>query len=173
MVSFLECLKQFGIKNQDDIYDLSQNPTRKDLIKAFRSISAKLREGKYKTPCERILVISLFACHGILKSGLQNVVFNEYDKDTGFYVIQPIENMLRDWSKMYLNSYIISIFACCRQIYDKQNVHTGCVPSRGIELEEVQDSSDDDNDSMLDQSSEDAEFIETRAGYTSFLRANP
>ena len=45
------------------------NPSRKEVEQGFAQISAKLRDGKKKTPMKRYLVIFLFAGHGLQKDG--------------------------------------------------------------------------------------------------------
>ena len=69
-------------------------------------------------PPENYLLFFLFACHGILKDGQQNIVINEYDPEKEFYKLYGAEYKVRYWAENFPNSYIISIFACCRQLWD-------------------------------------------------------
>ena len=92
----------------------------------FNKIRAKLKAGKEKQPRVNYLVVCLFACHGILKDGMQYVVFNEFDKKAQFYKMMKVEFLLCDFAHKYPNSYIIGIFACCRQLYNHKKM-TGCI----------------------------------------------
>ena len=83
-------------------------------MEVFNKIRAKLKAGKEKQPRTNYLVVCLFACHGILKDGLQYVVFNEFDKRAQFYKMMKVEFLLTDFASKFPNSYIIGIFACCR-----------------------------------------------------------
>ena len=67
-------------------------------------------------------MILLFAGHGLLKDGQQVLVMNEYDESTRFYKLFKAENKLRTWALIFPNAYLISIFACCRQIYEKEKM---------------------------------------------------
>ena len=59
-----------------------RDPSSKEVSDAFASISKQLREGKKKMPTENYLLVFLFAGHGILKDGMQCVLYNEYDPET-------------------------------------------------------------------------------------------
>ena len=50
---------------------------------------------------------------------MQCLLYNEYDPRNKFYKILMAEAKLRGWAEIYPNSYIIGIFACCRQLYDQ------------------------------------------------------
>ena len=80
----------------------------------MKDISLKLRKGKNSTPPETYLLFLLFACHGVLRDGVQWIVCNEYDKKDKFYGMCNIEIKLRNWAEIYPNAYIVGIFACCR-----------------------------------------------------------
>ena len=73
-----------------------------------------LNDGRDADPVESILVVCIFGCHGILKDGVQNVVFNEFDKRSQYYKTLNIENNLRLMAETNPSAYIVSIFACCR-----------------------------------------------------------
>ena len=64
------------------------------------------------------LVILLFACHGFLKDGTQNILLNNYDPKTKFYQMYKAEEKIRSWAQSFPNAYIIGIFACCRQLWN-------------------------------------------------------
>ena len=86
--------------------------------KVMDSLSKGLREAKKKNPPERHLIVFLFAGHGILRDGLQHLVYNEFNKREGFYQLFNAEGKIRYWSEIYPHAYFISLFACCRQIHD-------------------------------------------------------
>ena len=114
---------------EHDIYDLSDNPDLKTVSKTMDQLSLKIRNGKKARPVENYLVVLLFAGHGILKDGVQHVLLNQYDAKTQFYKLLAVEKKLRGWSEFYHNSYLISIFACCRQNYDPITM-TGCIEKK-------------------------------------------
>ena len=66
---FLDCLRKFGFDNEDDIYDLSDNATRKQINEKLTSIRNKLKDGKNASPMVNYHVVCFFSCHGILKDG--------------------------------------------------------------------------------------------------------
>ena len=47
---------------------------------------------------------------------------NEYDESTRFYKLFKAEAKLRAWASIFPNAYLITIFACCRQIYQKDEM---------------------------------------------------
>ena len=67
---FRICMEKFGATNPADIYDLSNNPSSKKTITAMTEIRKELNAGLEKQPQEKILVVCMFACHGILKDGV-------------------------------------------------------------------------------------------------------
>ena len=40
------CLEKYNIKSDDQVYDLSNNPTEKEVLKALSDIRKKLQAGK-------------------------------------------------------------------------------------------------------------------------------
>ena len=86
-----------------------------------------LKAGKKKKPLEKYLLIFLFAGHGLMVDGLQNLVYNEFDPNSKFYKLLRAEAKLRAYAEIYPNSYIISIFACCRQNYDPSWMKGQCI----------------------------------------------
>ena len=75
---------------------------------------------------EKVLVVYIFASHGIQENGSQGVVVNEFDEKTGFYKIWKAEAMIRVLARLFPNSYHLGFFACCREVHDPFR-HTGCV----------------------------------------------
>ena len=71
---------------------------------------------------ENFLIIFLFAGHGLLKDGQQVLVLNEYDQKTSFYKLYMAEKKLRTLARVFTNSYLIGIFACCRQLYNQNDM---------------------------------------------------
>ena len=97
------------------MFDLSGNPTLKDVTTAFKKIYAKLKAGYNAPKRVNYLVIVFIAGHGVLKDGGQIILLNEFDKFKGYYKDHKTENQLRWLAKNFPNSYIVGIFACCRQ----------------------------------------------------------
>ena len=133
----MSCLSKFGIKSKDDVYDLSNNPSSQLVQDKLRLIGRRLKKGREAKPRENILVVCMFSCHGTLMDGCQSVIFGDFDETPDlfngvkyiprdYYKIIKIEHILRTWSERYLNSYIVGIFACCRQLYNRESM-TGCV----------------------------------------------
>ena len=75
---------------------------------------------------EKVLVVYIFASHGIQENGSQGVVINEFDKSSGYYKIWKAEAMIRVLARLFPNSYHLGFFACCREVHDPFR-HTGCV----------------------------------------------
>ena len=106
---------------------IDDGTTKATLENTFRDkISSKLNKGKKANPPENYLVIFLFACHGVLYEGNQSIVLNEYDNSTKWYKLFAVEKKLRMWAEIYPNAYIIGIFACCRQLWDSEEM-TGLI----------------------------------------------
>ena len=120
----------------DDIYNLDADPSEKEVNKVFMEISKKLKDGKENEV--NYLVIYLFAGHGILRDGMQSVLLNEYSKRDKFYKMFKAEAAIRLQGTHYPNSYIIGIFACCRQLYN-QKAMTGMI-SKEEAIERLQKS---------------------------------
>ena len=121
-----ECFEKYNIRREDQIYDLSNDPTEKEVKNTIMSITKKIQQGRDKTPRENYLVIFFFAGHGILKDGGQHVLYNEFNPRSKFYKTLNAEQQLRHMANKLPNSYIIGIFACCRQLYNAGDM-TGCV----------------------------------------------
>ena len=108
-----QCLRKYQIEDEEDIYRINE-PTMKEFQNTLNKITKRIKS----QPEEQFLVILLFAGHGILKQGVQNIVLNEFNPKDGFYKMHAIEGVIRAWANMLQNAYFITIFACCRQTYD-------------------------------------------------------
>ena len=88
------CLQKFEIMEQD-IIDLSNNPTMNETGKVLDKISKELRESKKMKPPEKHLIVFLFAGHGVLRDGMQFLIYNEWNKREKFYHMLSAEAKLR------------------------------------------------------------------------------
>ena len=80
---------------------------------------------KVKSKPEKNFVIFIGAAsHGLNEHGRQVIVTNECDTKIGFYRTLPVESKVRAFTKSYLNTYIIVIFACCRETLFREK-HSG------------------------------------------------
>ena len=80
-----------------------------------------------KNSPEKNFVLSfIMAGHGMNWKGTQSVVLNEFDKTKSWYKLWPIEDDCRDIAKKYTNSYVLALFACCREIYSATKHCDGC-----------------------------------------------
>ena len=77
-ITLRECLAKYQIKDEDDIYNLEDDPTEKEIREVFMKIDGKLKSGKESRPVVNYLIIYLFAGHGILRDSMQSVLLNEY-----------------------------------------------------------------------------------------------
>ena len=68
-------------------------------------------------PEEIILALSCFASHGMIFSGRQVILVNEFDSKKGFYKIFGVEENIRMLAQKYPNAYLVVIYACCREIF--------------------------------------------------------
>ena len=82
---------------------------------------------------EKYLLIFLFAGHGLVMDGQQVLLYNEFDPKEKFYKIMRAEQKLRAYAETYQNSYIVSIFACCRQNYDPSWMRGQCLSKKEYE----------------------------------------
>ena len=132
--NFKQCLHSFGIRNIYDLY--STDPTVLKWNQTKKEIFEKLKAGNKAEPQVNYLIICMFAGHGILRDGSQYLVFNQFDKQSKFYKMMNVEIFLRNCSDSYSNSYMIGIFACCREIY-KPKVHTGYEEAKKDRIEKL------------------------------------
>ena len=118
-------LSRYKIRNPENIYMLDQDPTESEVRQVFSKITKRLEIGKQNIPMTKFLVIFLFACHGIIKENMQEILLNEFDKKEKFLKRFRAESLIRNISIKYKNAYIITMFACCRQFYNKEKM-SGC-----------------------------------------------
>ena len=116
------CLEHYNIRNPNDIYLLDNDPSKDEYDEKIVEITGRIKE------CEKagtkILIVTLYAGHGMLKDGMQTLLTNEFDEKKGFYKMILAETWARDWAR-YTNTYVICFFACCRQLYsDKRYVNS-------------------------------------------------
>ena len=81
-----EVLQHYQISEDDTTYKLiDEDATIKEFDRVYNEITEELHIANVQVPQHDIVVISVFAGHGILKLGTQTLVTNEYDKEEGFY----------------------------------------------------------------------------------------
>ena len=119
------CLEKFNIKSEEQVYDLSNDPSSALVMEKLIEIKNKLIAGKEAKPPVNYLVIFFFAGHGILKDGGQHILFNEYFPRNKYYKTMPIESVIRDWASKFSNLYAIGMFACCRQLHNSKKMTDG------------------------------------------------
>ena len=71
-----------------------------------------------ENPDKNYTVIHLYAGHGMIASGKQVVLMNQFNRPSRFYKWIGVEQNVRDMAKKYPNSFHLVFFACCREIYD-------------------------------------------------------
>ena len=85
-----------------------------------------------KSPESKFFGMLLYAGHGMIRDGSQNLLLNQFDKARGFYKFAVIEKDIRTTSAKYKNSYIVGIVACCREIYVKER-HCNCIGASNVD----------------------------------------
>ena len=65
----------------------------------------------------------VYAGHGMCKDGRQVLLINQFDKNNKFYKMTPAEIEIRNFARLYRQTYHFCIFACCREIFMKER-HT-------------------------------------------------
>ena len=110
---FRDCLKKFKVQEWEEL-KLSLNPKEDEVTKVIEKLKSMLEEGKSQTPPINYLVMFLFAGHGMIKEGAQVLLYNEFDKKSGFYKMFKAEEIIRNMAAEFDNSYLMGIFACCR-----------------------------------------------------------
>ena len=68
-----------------------KNPKLKDVNKALTDVAKYIKNNRK----EKVLVILMFAGHGILVEGTQAVLTNEIDSAKGWYQFSMVEKTLR------------------------------------------------------------------------------
>ena len=69
-------MRSYGIKSQQSIYSLTDDPSHAQFMQELRIITNRLEAGMRQTPQVNYLVIWVFAGHGIVKDGVQNLILN-------------------------------------------------------------------------------------------------
>lgn len=167
-----------GIKNfgPEDMFIVNKDLSNKD-----KSITKKDADALYrylcnmfeKNPETKHFGLFLYAGHGMIRDGTQYILLNQLDKKAGFYVMHSVELKIRALSKTCLNSYIVAIFACCRQNFSPKK-HCGFL---GRAVAEAQLKERDLNENMIEfheliqQDSEELQNDETdgNSGYELFM----
>ena len=120
-----QTLFKYGFQESNMTSLIDGKTSEQDLQKVFKDrVFKRLYRGKKAKPPENYLVIFLFACHGFLKAGTQHILINEYDHSAQYYKMIPAEAKLRNWAETFPNSYIVGIFACCRQLWKPNSLIT-------------------------------------------------
>ena len=79
-----------------------------------------------ETEGQELLSIQTFICNGVIKTGRQNVLINQWDdeegkkinqKDLSFYQMIPVELWLRSRAREVPNVFFLVLFACSRDSY--------------------------------------------------------
>ena len=109
---------QFIVNKNPETY----NVTGKDMSNFILGIFKMLK----KSPESKFFGMLLYAGHGMIRDGRQNFLLNQFDKKKGFYQLSAIEENFRGIPAKYMNSYMVGIVACCREIYIKER-HCNCV----------------------------------------------
>ena len=65
---------------------------------------------------EIILMLCLFAGHGMIEDGRQVLLVNFFEKSKTFYKPIGAEELTRNQAQKFSNAYYVVIFACCREI---------------------------------------------------------
>ena len=107
----------------DRVYNLT-DPSEEEFFRVYYEIAKLLQEGKQNKI--NYLTIFLFAGHGIMKNGTQCLVLNEFDENTKFYKLLPAEDKIRLFGMSFQNSYNIAVFACCRELWNHDEMLNKC-----------------------------------------------
>ena len=117
---FEKLVRRFGFKSDEFI--LLMEPTMKDCI-FMASNSSRLYK---QNPHETVFALFCFASHGMIQDGRQVILVNELNQMKGFYKFYGAEENMRTAARSFSNSYIVGIFACCREIF-LVTQHSGCI----------------------------------------------
>ena len=125
-------LNQEGKKHGDHTYDLI-NPKAMECARAISKIKKHLQN----TPEVNSFIFYCVAGHGMVAAGEQQLLINEYKKQTTFYKMVGIEADIRDMAKKFPNSYQVALIACCREVLSRDD-HCGGIPQeKAQELLEI------------------------------------
>ena len=106
-----------------------ENPTYQEMINLMgKSVQQKIKERQG----ENILVVYMFAGHGMILNGQQAILFNEVNKETGYYKLHPTEQTVRAFARVYPYSYHLLFCPCCRTNF-KGGESIGCVEATNKE----------------------------------------
>ena len=112
---FKKSMEKYNVYERKDLeLTLKINATSKDVNDVLHRLFKMIKDGKKAKPQKNYLVIFLFAGHGMIKDGSQVLLYNEFDKKTGYYKMLRAEKKIRHWAEIFPNSYLIGIYACCR-----------------------------------------------------------
>ena len=64
-----------------------------------------------------VLALFCYASHGMIRDGRQVIILNEHSEKDTFYKIFGAEENMRTHARKFSNTYIVGIFACCREIF--------------------------------------------------------
>ena len=98
-------------------YMLLDAPTWKQVQKVRKNVKKRVRVN----PDKKVLIVLAMAGHGMQMDGRQIVLVNTFNRKRNFYEFWPVEADVRDISGKYRNSYVVALFACCREIYSTKN----------------------------------------------------
>ena len=96
-----------------DEIKIFMDPKMKECFFMINSLDRLFRS----KPHETVLAFSCFASHGMIQSGRQVILLNEFLSGKGFYKIFGVEENMRILAMKYSNAYIVVIYACCREIF--------------------------------------------------------
>ena len=88
------------------------DPTIENYKKVFFAFVDKAKAD----PTKKYLQIQSFACHGYHVSGFQRVPTPYYDYVNKWYVMIPVEELVRTRIAGVPNAYCLVFFACCREV---------------------------------------------------------
>ena len=75
---------------------LDENSREEDFDQVLEQIEKDLSMGNESNPLTNYMIIYHFAGRGVLNSGQQYFVLNEFDKEKKFYKLLPAEERIRD-----------------------------------------------------------------------------
>ena len=107
------------------------DPTEKELKAAWLALARFMNANKGK----RILVIYLFAGHGVETSSDLAMVVNEYDEKTEFYKLSKSEYKVKYQARLHPKSFNLAFFSCCRELYKPERKHKNGLPGPRAEAE--------------------------------------
>ena len=64
----MKCIDQYKLVSKENVHDLSNDPTEKEMNDVFKAVSKTIKDGKKKNPPVKYVVIVLLAGHGLVKS---------------------------------------------------------------------------------------------------------